>query len=672
MSQGQCPSCGAPVDFRPGAGQVKVCEHCRTVVLRGEVKLESMGKVALLVDTESPLKLGLFGKHRGVGFGIAGRIQKSHGKGTWDEWCLTFDDGRTGWLSESEGDWHLSFEVPGLKADALPQLEVAAFFMLAGQRFVVEERGHAKTVSAEGQLPGFAPEGDYVDATGANGLFATLDFGQGLECFVGSRVTLKELGFASSDLQPQPRKEALRQARCTECNGALDLKAPDATRRVACPYCGALLDVSHGALSFLQLLEKPSRTPAIPLGRQGFLGGTRYTVLAYLERSCVVDGNRFVWDEYLLYEPTAGFRWLMRSNHHWTFLTPIPAGDTAMTDTSLRYSGPPLKPVQAEHPVAARPLDLKFFQSVNATVDAVQGECYWEVAVGETAFAREYVAPPYSVNLDRTRDEGTFTFGELIDAKVVTEAFKLEQPLPAAYGIASASVNPWKARAREGFIWGGIWSVVLVVLAVVFASMEEHGTYLKKTFMTPTGVASGSPEAQAFSDAFEVPHKTPLDVEVTAEGLDNRWMGVQTDLVNDETGEVVSLDYELSKYSGTDEDGSWTEDNLSSSKSTSPVEPGRYVMRTTVSFDPALPPPARPYTVEVRAEGGGTGMCFAFFFILLLFALPIGMASKSSSFESTRWDDSVRQFPDWLNEKPKRGPKAPIELPEDDDDGGEA
>ena len=82
MKVGDCPSCRAPVEFRPGAGQVKICEYCQTVVFRGEVNLESLGKVAQLVDTESPLKLGIGGRYSGTPFTVAGRVQKSNPTGT--------------------------------------------------------------------------------------------------------------------------------------------------------------------------------------------------------------------------------------------------------------------------------------------------------------------------------------------------------------------------------------------------------------------------------------------------------------------------------------------------------------------------------------------------------------------------------------------------------------
>ncbi len=113
MKVGQCPSCGAPVDFPLGTGKVKVCEHCNTVVLRGEARLEDHGRVAQLADTDSPLKVGLQGRYAQASFTIAGRLQKDWGQGAWDEWFLSFEDGRTGWLSESEGAWHLMFPIPG-------------------------------------------------------------------------------------------------------------------------------------------------------------------------------------------------------------------------------------------------------------------------------------------------------------------------------------------------------------------------------------------------------------------------------------------------------------------------------------------------------------------------------------------------------------------------------
>ena len=59
MTQGQCPSCGAPVEFTAGSAQVVVCSYCQTVVAKKGANLEAHGRISAIVDTDSPLRLGL-------------------------------------------------------------------------------------------------------------------------------------------------------------------------------------------------------------------------------------------------------------------------------------------------------------------------------------------------------------------------------------------------------------------------------------------------------------------------------------------------------------------------------------------------------------------------------------------------------------------------------------
>jgi len=620
---GQCPSCGAPVDFAAGAARVKVCEHCHTVVLRGTQGLESLGKVAELADTESPLRVGLTGRYSGNDFRVAGRIQKSHGKGAWDEWCLQLDDGRTAWLSESEGAWNLMFEAGETALPPPGQLKALAPFSVRDKRFVVEEVGDAKTVSAEGELPDFHTEHPYVDATGPSGVFASIDYGGGKPAlYVGSTVTLEQLGFDRKELQPTPRREALRQARCTNCNGPLDLKAPDRTKRVACPYCGALLDVSAGKLDFLQLLEKPPYEPRIPLGSKGRLKDTEWTVLAFLIRSCRVEGTRYPWEEYLLWNREQGFRWLMQSNGHWTYLTPIPAGDCLFGARVAKHAGE----------------TYKQYQSVMATTDWVSGECYWEVNAGEQAFAQEFVAPPRSINVDQTVNEATVTLGELLSRDEVSKAFGIKTQLPWPMGVAPAQLNPWRERASDAWKWAGVWAGVLLLVFVALTAMGTSGTYFNKTIAVPADAKSASPEAMSFSEPFEIPHEVPLDVEVGCPSLSNSWCGIQVDLVNDKTDEVISVYAEPGYYFGSDSDGSWSEGSRSASKTTDEVEAGTYVIRTTASFDK----PVDMFTVRVSGSSGPGACCFLFF-LFALFLYPVIASAASGQFEARKWEDSVFQ-----------------------------
>ena len=652
MKVGKCPSCGADLDFAPGAGKVKVCEFCSTVVLRGEANLENLGKVAELVDTDSPLKLMLSGRYSGTSFTVVGRIQKAHDTadgsayGAWDEWFLSFEDGRSAWLSESEGQWNLMFPLTDQRPPKFDDANPGSEFQLKGLRFVVEERSHARTVSAQGQLPDFHPQHPFVDATGAKGVFVSIDYGAGEpgEAFVGSVTTLDALGFDKTDLSPSPNRQAMSDARCTQCNGMLDLKAPDVTRRVACPFCGALLDCSYGKLAFLQLLDKPQIEPQIPLGRKGTLEGVEWTCIAFLVRSCTVEGTRYAWFEYLLYNRAHGFRWLMNSNGHWTFLTPIPAGEVLVGFKQALYNN------QA----------YALYQTVNTTTDYVVGECYWAVSQHERGFAAEYVRPPRSLNLDRTQEEVSFTKGALMPSKVVQDAFKI-QDLGRPSGVASAQVNPFKEKAASTWRWSLGWAGALIALFIVFASMSGSGTYLEQRFTVPPGAMPQSPEAMSFSEPFKIPTKTPLEVNVNGTGLSNQWLGIQTDLVNTDSYEVISLYFELEDYHGVTEGESWAERNGNISKSTADVDPGNYVMRVTPSWEGAQPPPRDPVSIAVKADP--PGMCCPLMMLLLILCIPAYLSVRSSAFESARWNDSVMQPVDYSGNASSYSPP-----PDDDED----
>jgi len=631
---GGCPSCGADIEFRPGAGPVKVCDHCSTVVFKGDAaaKLEARGKVAELLDLDSPLTIGLTGRFGGTGFTVVGRIQKTTGKANWDEWYLAFEDERTAWLAESEGEWKLLFPVSAdVKPPSPAQMEPMDSFTLRGTRFTVEERNEARTVSAQGQLPGFHASHVYVDATGPKGVFGTLDEADG-ECdaFVGNFVSLKDLALDEQDLRPTKR-QALRQARCTQCNGPLDLKAPDATKRVACPYCGALLEVQGGQLAFLELLDKPPFEPQLPLGAVGKLPDFtsaattphEWACIAFLIRSCTVEGTRYPWEEYLLWNRELGFRWVMHSTGHWTWLTPTPAGEVTFGERHAEFGGQ----------------RYRMYQSVFAKTEYVAGECYWQVEAGETARADEFIAPPRSMNVDRTGQEATVTQGVLVDPELLEKAFGAKKKLVRPFGIAPAQPNPFAEKMKDAWTWALVWAGVMLGLMIVFSVLGTTEQYFEGAFSVPPVIASGSPEAQRFTPPFEVKATVPLAIDIDAPGLSNNWLGVSVDLVNEKTSEVVAVYAEPSYYSGTTDGESWSEGSTSASVQTDLVEKGTYVMRVTPSYEAGR---ATDFHVKVSADDGAGFACPLLIFLLLL-AAPLYFSVRANSFETQKWNDAVFQ-----------------------------
>jgi len=624
VTQGNCPSCGAPIEFTAGTAQVVVCGYCQTVVARKGVNLEAHGKIGAIVDTDSPLQLNTEGRIGRAGYRLVGHLQKDHGAGPWDEWYVEFDDGRTGWLSESEGAFHLMVADGTELGLALDDMPPGHRFSLRGHRLVVEERGHGRVVAAAGQLPNDVDptaEGYYVDATGPKGVFVSLDYGTATadpEVYVGRKLKLEELGIPPDQLRPRVKKVSLQQARCTQCNGALELRAPDQTKRVACPYCGALLDASQGKLAFLQLLEKPDHAPLIPLGARGKLDGADWICIGFLVRSCTVEGVRYPWEEYLLFNRARGFTWLMNSNGHWVYLKPVDAGEVAVA------------PGVAAHLEGKR---YRAFSSVTAVTEAVLGEFYWEVKAGEYAQAEEYVAPPYSVNVDSTDNEVTYTLGEYLEPERVREAFNLKEPLPECYGIASCQPNPHSSA--PAWKWTGIWAMALLAIFLLVNVRAAKETVLVQDVTLSPGAMSGTPAAMTFSEPFEIRKKGNVRAELYSE-LSNSWLGVQGDLVNEATGETISFYEEVSYYAGSDSDGSWSEGDRKEEEFLSAVDPGRYVLRTTAMFDG--PSQGRRYRVTLVSDTPrGSWFCCSF---ILLFIAPLLAFFRSSSFESARWAES--------------------------------
>jgi hypothetical protein len=159
-----------------------VCDHCRSTLLRRDVNLENLGKMADLIADPTPLQLGAEGRYRGTHFAVVGRIQVEYQDGAWNEWFLVFDDGRTGWLGEAGGTYTVSFETQ--VKEPLPSWEKV--LLLAGHRVSLNGRAYevadartARVVGGEGELPFNVTEwyaANLADLRTETSAFATLDY----------------------------------------------------------------------------------------------------------------------------------------------------------------------------------------------------------------------------------------------------------------------------------------------------------------------------------------------------------------------------------------------------------------------------------------------------------------------------------------------------------------
>ncbi len=199
-----CPQCGASVTFQSSMSAVAICEYCKSTLVRHDVNLENVGKMADLKVDGSPLQLGAYGKYAGVHFAVAGRIQYRFDRGLWNEWFLVFDDMRVGggWLGEARGSYAISFlsEV----SESIPQfheLEAGRMVRLNGLVYQIEDLQSARCIAGEGELPfkvGAGYEAPVADLKGPARKFATLDYSEDKPLvFLGELVEFAELGLGN-------------------------------------------------------------------------------------------------------------------------------------------------------------------------------------------------------------------------------------------------------------------------------------------------------------------------------------------------------------------------------------------------------------------------------------------------------------------------------------------
>ena len=519
-----CPSCAAPVEFKSRTSLVTICPFCQSVVARGDKKLEDHGRVADLVETQSPLKLDAKGRFRGKPFRVVGRVQYQHSAGgVWDEWYAQFPNGKWGWLAEAQGRFYMTFQKKVKDGSELPKLEslnAGAKITLGENEFTVAEVGEGTAAGAEGEIPfDFHPgvTHPFADLYGPDGQYASLDYGSQPAGYIGWQVSLDEIGMAGlRAAEKEARKVEAKTVNCPQCAGALKLQAPDETQRVSCPYCSALLDCDRGNLQYLETLTSKV-PPLIEIGATGTLFDVEYVVIGFMQRSVTFD-RKYFWTEYLLYNPDVGFRWLVHSDEHWSFSEPISPADLHDYKTSAAWDGK----------------TFKLFQRAIARVEYVLGEFYWKVAVGEEVTSRDLICPPYQISIERSLavappeeqlvgqrvqknlGEVNVTLGTYIRHEDLEEAFNLEEELPRTWKVAPNQPFPCDRGIYLQWLMFALAMGIIYLGAAAMSSdadpwMLAWGVFLVSVIPAGVGFVNRSFDVKRWSDSDYSPYASDYD-----------------------------------------------------------------------------------------------------------------------------------------------------------------
>jgi len=626
--QSNCPSCAAPVEFKAGSTIVLVCPFCRSAIARTDRGLQDLGKVAEIVDSESPLKIGLKGTFKDTRFELTGRAQLRHELGGfWDEWYATFSNGWVGWLAEAQGNFYLTFYQPlppGATIPSFDDIQVGqSLTAISNAPFTVIEKGVATSVAADGEIPyQLTPneQSSYADLSGRDKAFGTIDYSMDPPwVFIGQQVTLADIGLASArPAEREARRVSTAAMGCPNCGGPLALVAPDKAERVTCPNCNSLLDVNQGNLTYLKTLKSTNADInfVLPIGAEGtFKDDVKFKIIGAVARSVDIGGETYYWHEYLLYNPSIGFRWLVQSDNHWNFVEPVNAADVAAFGTSATYNGK----------------TFKIFQDANAMVRYVKGEFYWRVEQGETVRAADYVAAPLMLSQESTKNEINWSVGTYMTNAEVEKAFGVSD-LPKPWSVAPN--QPFTGRFY--YTWGLLPLFLLVVVAIFMIPIAGiTSTVLKQDVSLPP-MTNATAAQTVFSQPFDVKANRNIRISASAP-VSNSFAELDVDLVNDQSQEVESVNIPIEYYFGSDSDGSWTEGSKDQDATLSSLPAGKYTLRVEGTWQDWQQPMPISLKVEQNVNRGVNFLCA---FVVLLIVPVLGLFRKIS-FESRRWKDSM-------------------------------
>jgi len=343
---------------------------------------------------------------------------------------------------------------------------------------------------------------------------------------------------------------AVKPLSCPNCGGTVELRAAGYTVSVVCQYCSSLLDVTHPDVMVIKRYQEAAAELEIPLGTRGVLKGVEWEAIGWLARS---EGGAYPWEEYLLFNPYHGYRWLVTDGRGWTFGTML----TRLPGSS--YQGMTLDD-QAYQP---------FFAEGRAQVDRVLGEFYWRVAVGETVRTSDYVRPGFMLSFEGSGDEANWTLGELLDPGEMRGAFGVGAP-PRSWPPLPHQPSPYGGIASSAFKFAGLAVLAILLLTMVFGSSRE----LMRQSVTV------EPDAQAKSVTLG---PLTLDrawqavtISAHAPALDNAWIDLDYALVDRATQASYEAYGAAERYSGSDSDGAWTEGDRSATTKMAMLPAGNY------------------------------------------------------------------------------------------------
>lgn len=431
-----------------------------------------------------------------------------------------------------------------------------------------------------------------------------------------------------STIPPVPPKKKTGRAKtfsCPNCGGSVTVKAVGHSISAVCAYCSSVIDIANDNFRILSTAHERTRPTLLTLGNKGILAGYRWEIVGYLEKT---DGSGvYRWDEYLLYNPYQGFRFLVQSQGHWSLFKVLKRSFANQTLTGeLKFDG----------------RKYERFHRGLTKVSYVKGEFYWRVRKGEESVVTDYISPPYTLSVDQTDDEINIALGEYIEPKKIEQAFVLSSALPKPLGVGNNQPGPYTTE-HVGRVW--FTAIAAFVLATIVQMAAVLAADKSTVFESSFTVEPQDKNQTTVTQSFSLPRRSNLLIDSYA-SLANDWLELDLALVDDKNTATKEAKQAMEFYTGTDYDGYyWSEGNVDTDTLFSAVPAGNY--RLLIDADSGLFLKNQPVIFHVQIKRDVSSWSNYGITLLLILLYPVYVSIRYKYFESARWLESSLSALNW-------------------------
>ena len=257
----------------------------------------------------------------------------------------------------------------------------------------------------------------------------------------------------------------IKSIKCTNCAAPLNLLGGGRVESITCSYCKSVLDLNdnYKVLTNFKNIKEQHKLP-FKIGMKAMLKGIDYTIIGRVTYADLYDIHE-EWTDFLLFSPLYGYAYLTYENAHLIYskrnrFFPNLTWTQTLQQAQIAVDGRTYQP----------------FDEYEARVVYVEGELTWIAKRNDKVSFIDLTAPPYGINVEKTKAEIEHYQAEYLNASLVYEAFGIEQEAKAK---SFHALQPFERPFLKSLSLIAFWVLFIIALLFLAVNIDGSGRVIK-------------------------------------------------------------------------------------------------------------------------------------------------------------------------------------------------